>query len=297
MDVSRETVRRWLRSEDIVWRRPRPVLERQDPQREAKVQELRQLLLTLPEDETAVFEDEVDLNLNPKIGSMWMRKGKQARVVTPGDNEKCYAAGSLHWRTGKLFVTLGEKRDAALFVEHLHDLRRKLRRYKKVHVICDNAKFHYDCWAVWEFLRSTATASCCTSCRSTAGMQSGRASVVGAPRTHHPESPVQDLGGIGGPGARLAGRAAALHRGGSGLPRIGAAIKGRIARTFPVAGSYLGQKEAIAQRTGLWPKKRCHQRATQYSTLSRKRPGALSSSANRRRRWNPSCGKAAALPR
>ncbi len=151
VDVSRETVRRWLRAEDVVWRRPRPVLERQDPQREAKLQALRQLLLELPDDETAVFEDEVDLNLNPKIGSMWMRKGQQAQVVTPGDNEKCYAAGSLHWRTGKLLLTRGEKRDAALFVKHLHDLRRSLRRYKKIHVICDNAKFHYDCWAVWEF--------------------------------------------------------------------------------------------------------------------------------------------------
>jgi transposase len=151
VDVSRETVRRWLHDDDIVWRRPRPVLQRRDPQRETKLQELRELLLHLPDDETAVFQDEVDLNLNPKIGSMWMRKGQQAEVVTPGDNEKCYAAGSLHWRTGKLFLTMGEHRDADLFVRHLHDLRRKLRRYKKIHVICDNAKFHFDCWAVWEF--------------------------------------------------------------------------------------------------------------------------------------------------
>jgi putative transposase len=42
-------------------------------------------------------------------------------------------------------LTRGEKRDAVLFVEHLHDLRRSLRRYKKIHVICDNAKFHQDC--------------------------------------------------------------------------------------------------------------------------------------------------------
>jgi transposase len=72
-------------------------------------------------------------------------------VVTPGDNEKCYLAGSLHWRTGKLIVTRGPKRDGALFVAHLHELRRRLRRSKKVHVICDNAGFHYNCWPVWEF--------------------------------------------------------------------------------------------------------------------------------------------------
>ena len=149
--VSRETVRRCLHEANLVWRRPRPVLRRHDPQRAEKLAQLRQLLLNLPADETAVFADEVDLNLNPKIGSMWMRRGQQAEVVTPGDNVKCYLAGSLHWRTGKLILTEGAKRDGELFVAHLHDLRRRLRRYKKIHVICDNAKFHHDCWAVWEF--------------------------------------------------------------------------------------------------------------------------------------------------
>jgi transposase len=151
LDVSRETVRRWLHQAKLVWRRPRPVLRRPDPERAAKLRELRQLLLTLPDDETAVFEDEVDINLNPKIGCMWMRKGKQAEVVTPGDNDKGYLAGSLHWRTGKLITTRGDKKDGALFVAHLHDLRRHLRRYRVIHVICDNVKIHHDCWAVWEF--------------------------------------------------------------------------------------------------------------------------------------------------
>jgi transposase len=152
LDVGRETIRRWLHREGLVWRRPRPVLDRTDPNKEAILQELRVLLRDLPEDETVVFQDEVDLNLNPDIGCMWMVRGHQAQVVTPGDNAKCYLAGSLHWRTGVLFTTEGPKRDADLFVRHLHELRRKLRRYRKIHVICDNAKFHWNCWAVWEFV-------------------------------------------------------------------------------------------------------------------------------------------------
>ncbi len=151
VQVSRETVRRALHSADVVWRRPRPVLQRQDPERAAILRGLRDLLRDLPADEVAVFEDEVDVATNPKIGSMWMRKGQQAKVVTPGDNTKRYLAGSLNWRTGQVIVTQGEKRDAALFVAHLHELRRRLRRYKKIHVICDNAKFH-ESWPVAEFL-------------------------------------------------------------------------------------------------------------------------------------------------
>ena len=150
--VSRETVRRWLHRSALVWRRPRPVLRRRDPEHEAKMAALRALLADLPDDETVVFEDEVDLNLNPEIGAMWMRRGEQAEVVTPGDNEKCYLAGSLHWRTGKLIVTRGPKRDGKLFLAHLHQLRRQLRRYRKIHVICDNATFHINGWDLWEFV-------------------------------------------------------------------------------------------------------------------------------------------------
>jgi transposase len=140
--VSRETVRRWLHREDLVWRRPRPVLRRQDPLRGAKLLDLRLLLARLPPDEAAVFQDEVDINLNPKIGSAWMRKGRQAEVETPGDNEKRYLAGSMNWRTGTLWTTEGGRRDGALFVRHLEDLRHRLRRYRVIHVICDNARFH-----------------------------------------------------------------------------------------------------------------------------------------------------------
>jgi transposase len=142
VQASRETVRRWLRRGGLVWRRPRPVLTRRDPQRQAILDRLRALLRGLPDDETAVFQDEADLNLNPEVGCMWMARGRQAPLPTPGDNDKGYLAGSLHWRTGVLFRTVGPKRDGALFVRHLDELRHRLRRYRVIHVICDNAKFH-----------------------------------------------------------------------------------------------------------------------------------------------------------
>jgi transposase len=152
VQVSAETVRRWLHRERIVWRRPRPVLGPKDPDFAHKLRAIRRMLSTLPDDETAVFQDEVDINTNPKIGSMWMRRGQQAEVVTPGTNVKRYLAGSLNWRTGKLLVSSpGTQRNAELFVRHLDDLRRRLRCYRCIHVVCDNAKFH-DCGKVQRFL-------------------------------------------------------------------------------------------------------------------------------------------------
>jgi transposase len=150
--VSAETVRRHLHREQLVWRRPRPVLGPKDPEYEQKLRAIRHLLVHLPEDETAVFQDEVDIHTNPKIGSMWMPRGQQAEVVTPGTNVKRHLAGSLHWRTGKLLVSApSTQRNAALFVAHLQDLRQRLRCYRHIHVICDNAPFH-DCRLVQEFL-------------------------------------------------------------------------------------------------------------------------------------------------
>jgi putative transposase len=143
--VGRETVRRWLREAGLVWRRPRPVIRPKDPEREKKLAALRALLKGLPADETAVFMDEVDVNLNPKVGCQWMKRGEQAGVETPGNNEKRYLAGSIHWRTGRVILTEGkpkEGRSAALFCRHLDDLRRAFRHYKVIHVVCDNAGFH-----------------------------------------------------------------------------------------------------------------------------------------------------------
>jgi transposase len=140
--VGRETVRRWLHQQGLVYRRPRPVLGPQDPQRSLKLRRIRALLRHLPPTEIAVFEDEVDINTNPKIGSMWMRRGQQAEVVTPGTNTKRYLAGSMNWRTGEVILSEGSKRNAELFLAHLDELRRRYRRYRVIHVICDNAAFH-----------------------------------------------------------------------------------------------------------------------------------------------------------
>lgn len=145
VQASRETVRRMLHRGDLVYRRPRPVPPPNEEQRRVRLAELRSLLETLPADETAVWQDEVEVGTNPKIGRMWMFRGQQATVPTPGTNTKRHLSGSIHWRIGQVFLTEAapkQGRNSALFIRHLDDLRRRLRRYKTIHVICDNAGFH-----------------------------------------------------------------------------------------------------------------------------------------------------------
>ena len=142
LSVSCETIRRWLHQAQLAWRRPRPVLGPVDPQRSQKLARIRRLLRHLPPHEVVLFQDEVDINTNPKIGAMWMRRGEQAEVVTPGKNEKAYIAGSLNWATGTLIATHGRQRNRWLFLQHLDELAYRLRRYRVIHVVCDNARFH-----------------------------------------------------------------------------------------------------------------------------------------------------------
>jgi putative transposase len=141
--VSAETVRRTLHRLGFAWRRPRPVVGPVDPDHTCKLQAIQELLRTLPPDEVAVFQDEVDIHLNPKIGAARMPRGRQAEVVTPGNNQKRHLAGSLVWRTGTLVVSPpGTRRNTALFLAHLDELRSRFRWAKRIHVICDNAAFH-----------------------------------------------------------------------------------------------------------------------------------------------------------
>jgi hypothetical protein len=46
--------------------------------------------------DVVVFEDEVDVHLNPIIGLDWMNRGHQKTVLTPGQNQKLYVAGALN---------------------------------------------------------------------------------------------------------------------------------------------------------------------------------------------------------
>jgi transposase len=103
---------------------------------------LRHLLATLPRTQAAVYEDEVDIHLNPKLGLDWMVRGQQKEVVTPGKNAKRYLAGAWDVRTGLLRWVEGERKTSALFIALLSALPGNYPRAQVIHVILDNYKIH-----------------------------------------------------------------------------------------------------------------------------------------------------------
>ena len=137
-------VGRILNALGIRWGRPRPVPLRytSNAAKSRRVNKIKRMLDELPATEVAVYADEVDVHLNPKIGPCWMPKGHQYEIETPGKNEKRYLCGGLNPKTGHVVWTCSERKNSAMFIEWLHVLKKAYRRYRKIHVVCDNYIIH-----------------------------------------------------------------------------------------------------------------------------------------------------------
>lgn len=92
--------------------------------------------------DAAVYLDEVDIHLNPKIGPDWMNYGKQKQIPTPGQNVKRYVCGALDERTGRLHHVAGVSKNSRLFIEMLEELLRVYPRAGTIHVVLDNFRIH-----------------------------------------------------------------------------------------------------------------------------------------------------------
>ncbi len=92
--VSVTTMSRLLRRLGVRLNRPKPTVDCPWPssRRTRRLRAIQRLVDNLAPGEVALYLDEVDIHLNPKIGPEWTLAGKQKYVRTPGCNEKRYLA-------------------------------------------------------------------------------------------------------------------------------------------------------------------------------------------------------------
>ena len=95
------------------------------PKRERRLDELERLAAADCTAEPVYYSDEVDIDLNPKIGRDWMLRGEQRRVITPGKNQKHYLAGALRAKSRRLVWTEGPSKNSELFCKLLWRLAAK----------------------------------------------------------------------------------------------------------------------------------------------------------------------------
>jgi hypothetical protein len=99
-------VRRWLHELDWVCKRAKLVAKDDDPERVERLARMRFHAERLQAHEVMVFADELDIHLLPKVGAVWMLKGTQEQIMTPGKNEPHYMAGALNLATGSCSIAV-----------------------------------------------------------------------------------------------------------------------------------------------------------------------------------------------
>lgn len=138
--LSSATVRRLLVALGFRWRRPKLVLPR-DPDAAPKLWQLAATLLSAPTDAVVLALDECDVHLVPTLRAMWMRRGQQAAVMTPGSNRKRGVFGALALETGAWHYCITERKRTPDFLRFLDQL---LVAYptQPLYLVLDNASIH-----------------------------------------------------------------------------------------------------------------------------------------------------------
>lgn len=140
LKASDATVRRLLLRLDFRWRRPKLVLPT-DPEARRKMWTLCECLLSAPAHAVVLCLDECDVHLLPVLRAMWMHRGEQVQVRTPGQNRKRGVFGALDPETGAWHYSITERKRTVEFLTFLEQL---LQVYptEPLYLVLDNASIH-----------------------------------------------------------------------------------------------------------------------------------------------------------
>jgi transposase len=141
--VSRTTVRRLLHALDFRWGRPKLALP-SDPEAPGIMWALCERLLAAPAEAVTLALDESDLHLLPVLRGMWMRRGQQGAVMTPGTNRKRGLVGALELEgpsCGAWHYQVTARKRAVEFITFLEQL---VAAYpgRPLWLVLDNAGIH-----------------------------------------------------------------------------------------------------------------------------------------------------------
>jgi transposase len=143
--VSPTTMGRLLKRLKVRRGRPKPTAPKcpwGERAKKLRLAAIRGLIDSLPANEVAVWEDEADVDLNPRIGLDYMLPGTQRQVPTPGKNVKRYFAGAMDAQTDRLVWVKGDRKTSRLFIELLKKMLVTYAEKAVIHVVLDNYTIH-----------------------------------------------------------------------------------------------------------------------------------------------------------
>ena len=131
-----------LRQEKCRRGRPRPALRIPVKGRRQILDAIDKLVARASSEQEVLYLDEADVDLNPRIGLTYIKRGDQPLVLTPGKNVKYYIGGALNPRTGTVVYAHGPRKNSDLFIDSLHVINKAYRRAKNIHLVLDNYIIH-----------------------------------------------------------------------------------------------------------------------------------------------------------
>lgn len=140
--VSRPHMGRLLRKTGCRRARPKPTVALAPSDHAAQAAALDEVLSKVDANDIVLYEDEVDIHLNPKVGADWMPPGVRKELVTPGKNCKHYIAGAYDPEEEQLFFVDGPSKNSLLFIELLHSLAERFADRGTIHLVVDNYIIH-----------------------------------------------------------------------------------------------------------------------------------------------------------
>ena len=110
--LSPSHVRNVLLANQVRRGRPRAGLRIPVRGRRRILKQIDRLVARADASDEVFYVDEADIDLNPRIGTTYLRHGKQLVVLTPGKNVKRYVAGALNSRTGSITHVVGKRKNS-----------------------------------------------------------------------------------------------------------------------------------------------------------------------------------------
>jgi DDE superfamily endonuclease/Winged helix-turn helix len=144
VQVSVETMRRWLHELGWVWKRAQLAAKDDDPRRVEKLARMRCVCEYWSAKAALFFAAELEIPRLPKGGYQWMPKGEQVEGRTPGTNENRSWAGALDRRTGTIVHRGWWRKTQGLFLDLLQALDRAYpaAQFSRLYVVVDNYTIH-----------------------------------------------------------------------------------------------------------------------------------------------------------
>lgn len=143
-DISVGHLWKLLRAMKIRWGMAKPIVACPWPaeKRERRFRQLRRLARDPGRRQAVLFADEVDIDLNPRIGRDWMLPGTQRLILTPGKNQKSYLAGAFDPNRHRMVCVDGPKKATWLFLNLLRAVLDVYPWASRIHIILDNYIIH-----------------------------------------------------------------------------------------------------------------------------------------------------------